>query len=91
MDHDVEVGCGVEENNVGGGSRHWRQRAGKSRDSRLKSNGIESMSICCLRRVSAAFHGTNRKVSGRAHFAALHELTISRSASSAALAVSRAS
>lgn len=48
MDHEVEVGCWVDENNVGGGSRHWRQSAGKSNESGLKSKGIEFELVCCL-------------------------------------------
>lgn len=48
MDQEVDVGCCVEENKVGGGLRHWRQSAGKSRDRGSNLNGIESTSTCCL-------------------------------------------
>lgn len=48
MDQEVEVGCCVDEYNVGGGSKHCRQSAGKSNESGLKSKGIELTSICCL-------------------------------------------
>lgn len=50
MDQEVEVGCCVDENNVGGGSKHWRQRAGKSKERGLKSKGVDFRSICCLRK-----------------------------------------
>lgn len=48
MDHEVEVGCCVDENSVGGGSKHWRHNAGKSSDRGSKSNGRECTSTCCL-------------------------------------------
>lgn len=48
MDQDVDVGCCVDENSVGGGLRHCRARAGKSSDKGSKSNGIESASNCFL-------------------------------------------
>lgn len=48
MDHEVEVGCGVEENRVGGACRHCRVSAGKSRARGSKSKGNEFMSTCCL-------------------------------------------
>lgn len=51
MDQEVDVGCGVEENKVGGDWRHWSVRAGKSRERGSKSNGREFISICCLTNV----------------------------------------
>lgn len=71
MDHEVDVGCGVEEKRVGGALRHCKVSAGKSRARGSKSKGSEFMSTCCL--------------------AARMELSNSRSASSAARAVSMAS
>ena len=48
MDQEVEVGCGVEENRVGGAWRHCRVSAGKSRARGSKSKGREFMSKLCL-------------------------------------------
>lgn len=53
MDHEVGVGCCVDENNVGGGSKHCKHSAGKSRESGSKSNGIECTFTCCLELKSA--------------------------------------
>lgn len=53
MDHDVEVGCGVDENKVGGAWRHCRVRAGKSSERGSKSKGSEFMSMCCLMSIQA--------------------------------------
>lgn len=48
IDHEVELGCGIEENRVGGGCRHCKVNAGKSRERGSKSNGCEFKSMCCL-------------------------------------------
>ena len=91
------MACWVEENKVGGGSRHWRQRAGKSSERGSKSKGVEVISICCLygeHHVSQGSDGNRLEVRrglGGPYLAALHELIISRSANSAARAVSAAS
>lgn len=51
-DHDVGVQVWVDEKSVGGGSRHWSARAGKSRERGSKLKGIEVASISRLKAVS---------------------------------------
>src|SRR3569833_463625 len=103
IDHDVGVECCVRENKVGGGCRQCSVRAGKSMDRGSKSKGIESISMNCLEREKryGRQHGDpgldlrsgreRKKKKKKTYLAALQELIISRSASSAALAVSTAS
>lgn len=94
MDHEVDVGCGVEEKRVGGALRHCKVSAGKSRARGSKSKGSEFMSTCCLIRWEQLVAESIRQqtIGGReTDLAARMELSNSRSASSAARAVSMAS
>lgn len=88
-DHDVGVQVWVDEKSVGGGSRHWSARAGKSRERGSKLKGIEVASISRLKAQSVTSH-RDKDHSNETYLVALNEPMISRRASSDALAVSKA-